>query len=195
MQVVRPLDGQGVQRVHREVVELYRNCYAAPPWSETPIQMAGYPDKLTTSLTRPGFRAWAIGDRTHPTGICYGWPTPVDLSGNRIYATLIRAAGAEAAAALTRGAFEIAELFVHPAHQGRGLGKALLTRAVAGWDTAWLITHPGAPAARLYQRLGWRRHVELPADFYPQLPMSVYVLDRTRSSATARETQAELDPL
>ncbi|WP_433466378.1 GNAT family N-acetyltransferase [Spirillospora sp. CA-128828] len=195
MEDVMRLDGPAARRIGEEIAGLYRRCYAAPPWSETSARLADYPGKLAASTERPGFGAWIVRDGGRLAGVCYGWPTPSDLSGNRIYTTLVRAAGAEDAAALTRGAFEVAELFVHPAHQGRGLGRTLLTGAVAGWDTAWLITHPGAPAARLYQRLGWRRAVALPADFYPQLPMSVYTLGRTGPSTAARETQAELDPL
>ena len=85
-------------------------------------------------------------------------------------------------------------MFVHPAHRSRGLGGTLLTGAVANWVSAWLITHPGAPAARLYRRLGWRQDVALPADFYPQLPISVYILDRSEPPATAEKWQAQLDP-
>lgn len=189
------LDGRAALEIGEEIAGLYRRCYADPPWSETPAQLAGYPGKLAASTRRPGFAAWIVRDRGRLAGICYGWPTPSDLCGNRIYATLIRVAGAEGAAVLTRGAFEVAELFVHPARQGRGLGRMLLTRAVAGRDAAWLITHPGAPAAHLYQRLGWRRDVDLPADFYPQLPMSVYTLGRTGPPTAPRVARAELDPL
>ncbi|GAA4137536.1 hypothetical protein GCM10022416_22120 [Actinomadura keratinilytica] len=192
---VQRLDGEATLAISTEIARLYRDCYARPPWSETPAQIAAYPEKLAASTRRERFTAWVAWDSGRLAGICYGWPTPGDLSGNRVYAMLARAAGVEGAVMLTRDAFEVAELFVHPAHQRRGLGRTLLTRAVAGWDTAWLITHPGAPAARLYERLGWRRHVALPADFYPQLPMSVYVLHRTRPSAPARDARAQLDPL
>lgn len=189
------LDGRAALGIGEEIAGLYQCCYTDPPWSETPVQLAGYPGKLAASTRRPGFAAWIVRGHGRLAGICYGWPTPSELSGNRIYATLIRAAGAEGAAVLTRGAFEVAELFVHPAHQGRGLGRTLLARAVAGRDTAWLITHPGAPAARLYERLGWRRDVDLPADFYPQLPMSVYTLGRAGPPTAHRAARAELDLL
>lgn len=194
MDGVLPLDGRATLEISTEVAGLYRDCYAHPPWSETPEQLAAYPEKLAASTGREGFAAWIMRDGGRLAGVCYGWPTPADLSGSRIYTTLIRAAGAERAAALTRNSFELAELFVHPAHRRRGLGETLLARAVAGWESAWLITHPGAPAARLYRRLGWRQDVALPADFYPQLPMSVYILDRSEPPATAEKRQAQLDP-
>lgn len=55
----------------------------------------------------------------------------------------------------------VAELFVVPAHQGRGLGRALLMRAIA-WSQAageariGLIVTEGNPAERLYARAGFR---------------------------------------
>lgn len=164
-----------------EIAGLYRTCYADPPWSETPAELAAYPGKLAASASRPGFRAWVARDGEGLAGVCYGWPTPADLAGSDIYATLIRTVGFEYAAKLTRDAFELAELFVHPDHRGRGLGKALLTQTINGWNTAWLITHPDAPAARLYRRLGWRRSVTLPDDSYPRLTMAVYTLGHSSS--------------
>ena len=58
-----------------------------------------------------------------------------------------------------------------------------------------LADHPSRRARRApYRRLGWRQDVALPADFYPQLPMSVYILDRSEPPATAEKRQAQLDP-
>lgn len=173
---VRRLDGEETLRFTDEIAGLYRDCYARPPWSETPEELAAYPGKLASSANRPGFCAWIARDRGTLAGVCYGWPTPPGPEGGDLYRTLVRAAGAERAAAITRDAFELAELFVRPGHRGRGLGEALLTLAVDGRHTAWLITHPDAPAARLYRRLGWRRSVTLPADFSPRLTMAVYTL-------------------
>jgi hypothetical protein len=49
---------------------------------------------------------------------------------------------------------------------------------IAGRSSAWLITDPGAPAAGLYRRLGWREAGPLPAGFYPQSRASVFTLTR-----------------
>ena len=56
----------------------------------------------------------------------------------------------------------VAELFVHPRHQGRGLGRVLLQRAVAGTRAAGipalgLVVTDGNPARRLYEAAGFRR--------------------------------------
>ncbi|WP_336207396.1 GNAT family N-acetyltransferase [Nonomuraea sp. LPB2021202275-12-8] len=80
----------------------------------------------------------------------------------------------DAAVELARDAFEVAELFVHPGTRGGGLGRRLLGGAVAGWPRAWLITSPQAPAARLYQALGWRQVASLPADYCPEPELAVF---------------------
>ncbi|MBN6055000.1 GNAT family N-acetyltransferase, partial [Nonomuraea sp. RK-328] len=87
---------------------------------------------------------------------------------------LTEALGADVVAGLARDAFEVAELCVHPEARGRGVGQALLEAAVADRPTAWLITSPEAPAARLYERLGWRAVGPLPGGPGTGLPLSVY---------------------
>ncbi|MER6817555.1 GNAT family N-acetyltransferase [Spirillospora sp. NPDC000708] len=177
---LRRLDGTRARPLTAQIIELYRSCYTAPPWNETPQQLAAYPAKLQAALERPAFTAHVACDPAgRLTGICYGWPSPPDLTaseaaGNPVYDAVLTALGPDGAAALTRGAFEVAELFVHPDAQRQGLGRHLLTVAVAGWPAAWLITHPNAPAARLYQRLGWRQHAALPRGLYPQLPLAIF---------------------
>jgi len=171
------LDGPQTQAIAAEVIDLYRRCYAAPPWSETPEQLDGYPAKLAASTVRPGFTALTARDPSgRLTGICYGWPTPADLSGNSIYDALIRVLGPHTVAALTRDSLEIAELFVHPDTRGQSIGRTLLTRATATWPAAWLITDPHSPAADLYRRLGWQQSATLPRDLYPQLQLSFFTL-------------------
>jgi GNAT superfamily N-acetyltransferase len=51
-------------------------------------------------------------------------------------------------------------LFIDPAHEGQGIGQALLARACAklrdaGYATMTLSTGPGTRAERFYRRNGW----------------------------------------
>lgn len=52
-------------------------------------------------------------------------------------------------------------LFVEPGHEGRGIGRALLARALldlaaAGFQTATLTTGPGTRAEAFYRADGWQ---------------------------------------
>jgi len=56
---------------------------------------------------------------------------------------------------------EIAALYVHPAAQGRGIGRALLRKCCdgllrRGHRQAWLVTSPGTRAERIYRDAGWQ---------------------------------------
>jgi GNAT superfamily N-acetyltransferase len=55
---------------------------------------------------------------------------------------------------------EIFALFIHPAYEGRGIGRALLPLACqilrdSGCKVATLTTEPGTRAERFYRRDGW----------------------------------------
>jgi GNAT superfamily N-acetyltransferase len=55
---------------------------------------------------------------------------------------------------------EIFAHFIHPAYEGRGIGRALLSPACqilrdAGFKVATLTTAPGTRAERFYRRDGW----------------------------------------
>lgn len=55
----------------------------------------------------------------------------------------------------------VLDVFVHPRHQGRGLGGALLRRALAGaaaagYPRTGLVVTDGNPARAVYERLGFR---------------------------------------
>ena len=52
-------------------------------------------------------------------------------------------------------------LFIDPAHEGRGIGRALFAKALdslreAGHKSGSLTTQPGSRADRFYQRAGWK---------------------------------------
>ncbi|SEG75999.1 Acetyltransferase (GNAT) family protein [Thermomonospora echinospora] len=157
------LDAAATLALSDQVEPLYRSCFSEPPWNETEEELAACGLRLSRAVCRPGFRALAVRDTDGTLlALCYGWPTPPNLTGCDVYARLTAAIGSTAAHDLTRGAFEIAELMVAPRARGRGIGGRLLTTITAPWPRAWLSTLLDSPAARLYQRHGWRRACPLP---------------------------------
>jgi GNAT superfamily N-acetyltransferase len=106
-----------------------------------------------------------------------GWPTrwPIPVRTASSPKTLTMWAGSpppSSAALLTAPALVVAELMVHPVHRRRGLAREMLDRYLAGWSHAWLCTHPHAPAAALYESLGWRAQFGFTVG---ELPLVVYL--------------------
>ena len=137
-----------------EVHELYRRCFTEPPWNEQVMQLDEYPEKLATALARPDLRAMAVLDGPTLAGLVYGWPAPEELPDEPFYRAL--AAAVSSVDELLAPALDVVELMVNPAYRGRGIGRALLTGFVRDHRSAWLVTHPEAPARGLYERAGWK---------------------------------------
>ncbi|MEU3610489.1 GNAT family N-acetyltransferase [Streptomyces sp. NPDC035033] len=122
-----------------ELVALCAQAFAGAPWHEPPLGCVRTADRLLEAAAgRPGFHAVAaLGPDGALLGLAAGWTDTV-LSG-----------GAPA--------FELAELLVAPAHQGRGLGRslhdALLT--AAGTGPALLTTLDVPELTDRYARWGW----------------------------------------
>ncbi|WUI00531.1 GNAT family N-acetyltransferase [Spirillospora sp. NBC_00431] len=184
------LDGRRTMAISDRIVALYERCYSRPPWSETSQQLADYAGKLAEAATRPGFTALTVtgadtdedsdAGRRRLLGVCYGWPTRDVRDGERVHSAVISAFGADRAAELIGGAFAVAELFVDPDAQRQGIGRRLMRTMVDEHETAWLVTHTHAPAARLYRSLGWEEQGLLPADFYRRLRLSLFTLGNSR---------------
>jgi GNAT superfamily N-acetyltransferase len=80
-------------------------------------------------------------------------------------------------------------LFVHPAHEARGIGNALHAAAVSwlwsqGAERIWLGTDPGTRAERFYRDRGWQetgKHKNGEIRFELQPLQATPALARTRS--------------
>jgi ribosomal protein S18 acetylase RimI-like enzyme len=98
----------------------------------------------------------AVSDRV--VGFAYGFPTP-EVPAVGWYGSLREAVGPDAAGHWLEGQFAVVWIAVHPDWRGRGLGRRLLERLLAGAGTerAWLVTHDlDTPARALYRSLGFR---------------------------------------
>ncbi|GIE81737.1 N-acetyltransferase [Actinoplanes philippinensis] len=169
-----------VNRLHT----VYRQCFAAPPWNETPEDIAAYPRQLDRQTSYPGAHGFIAEHDGQIAGAVYGWPAPPRLPENNEYDLAVRdAAGPDVADLLVAPAVIVAELMVAPAHRRRGLGRTLLARYVAGHPRAWLATHPQAPAVALYETEGWIRRA---AYLVGRKPLVLY----TREATTARHIVA-----
>ncbi|WP_158581431.1 GNAT family N-acetyltransferase [Actinomadura spongiicola] len=169
------LDGQRAMAISEQIIDLYHRCYSRPPWSETPQQLSDYPGKLADATARPGFTAITVMDTEQLVGMTYGWPTRNVRHDDRMERAVVSAFGPDRADELIGGAFAVAELFVDPDAQGRGIGRRLMENIVDGRDAAWLVTHAQAPAAHLYRSLGWKERGPLPGDVY-RLRLSLFTL-------------------
>lgn len=167
---VRPTDAIQLGRHATRLETLYRRCFAEPPWRESAERLAGFPGRLTAHLGRGGFVGLVAESGDQLVGAVYGWPAgPRLATGSPFDDALAAAVTPEVAGRLVAPALIVAELMVDPGHQRAGIGRALLTRFVDGWPSAWLCTHPDAPAARLYRQDGWREETGFEVDEYPMV--------------------------
>ena len=152
------LDGPGTAAVADRLVEVYRAAMGAAPFHETEVEAGFFADELAGELEEPGFRCWLASDGDQVVGFAYGYETPeVPPEG---WSGLVReAVGPDAAERWLEGQFAVVWIAVRPDRRGRGLGRDLLERLLAGAGTerAWLITHDlDTPARGLYRSLGFQ---------------------------------------
>ena len=124
------LDGPATAAARDQLVAVYRAAMGAAPFHQTEVE----------------------------TGFAYGLPTP-EIPAEGWYGSLREAVGPDAAERWLTGQFAVVWIAVHPDRRGRGLGRELLERllAGAGSERAWLVTHDlDTPARALYRSLGFR---------------------------------------
>jgi ribosomal protein S18 acetylase RimI-like enzyme len=152
------LDGPETVAVSDQLVAVYKAAMGAPPFSETEVEAGWFAEELAGELTEPGYRCWVAGDDDRVVGFAYGFPTP-EVPSEGWYGILRQAVGPAAAEHWLAGQFAVVWIAVHPEWRGRGVGRELLRRLLAGAATerAWLVTHDlDTPARALYRSLGFR---------------------------------------
>jgi ribosomal protein S18 acetylase RimI-like enzyme len=110
---------------------------------------------VTSHLDRRGLRGRAVSDDGRLVGVAYGY---VGERGQWWHDQVAAALAPEVARTWLPGAFEVCELHVRPAYQGRGLGRQLLDALLEGpvAPTAVLTTPDGETRARgFYRAAGW----------------------------------------
>jgi GNAT superfamily N-acetyltransferase len=165
---VRSIDAIRLRRHAAALATVYRRCFSEPPWRESADRLAGFPTRLAAHLGRGGFAGLIAMSGDRLVGTVYGWPAgPALESGTQFDDALAAAVTPAVASRLVAPALVVAELMVDPDHQRRGIGRTLLARFVDGWPSAWLCTHPDAPAAGMYRRDGWGAELHFVVDDCP----------------------------
>jgi ribosomal protein S18 acetylase RimI-like enzyme len=145
-----------VREVPPEVVDVYREAFGASPHYEGEIEVARFAEQaLPRHAGRAGFRCAVARDGGAVVGFAYGYTSAPGQWWHDWVAGLLSPA---AARDWMNDAFELAELAVRPAAQGRGAGGRLHDAVLAGQphETAVLSTRDeDTPARRLYRRRGW----------------------------------------
>ncbi len=169
--------------------ELYRECFSEPPWNESATQLAAFPGVLARALAQPGLHGLVAWEGTRLIGVLYGRGAPEEPPSDDFHRSLAGQISAGLYRELLAPAVVVNELMVHPRSRGRGVGRALLDRFVAGHPTAWLCTHPEAPARRLYESAGWLARAEFVN--YLGDPRVLYTVD-PRAAANRLATSDQL---
>ncbi|WP_433260526.1 GNAT family N-acetyltransferase [Actinosynnema sp. CS-041913] len=153
--VLRTVGAAELARMAVPLERLYRGCFADPPWSEGEEQFAAFPDRLACHLGTAGAHGVAAWAGVDLAGVVYGWPAAAGVPDSRFYAGVFGAVDESEHRRLRSPALEVAELMVDAAHRGRGLGRELLRRFVAGHAPAWLCVHAESRARAFYESAGW----------------------------------------
>ncbi|MFG3251886.1 GNAT family N-acetyltransferase [Streptomyces sp. NPDC048187] len=137
-------------------------------------------------MTQPGARALGATDGDRLVGFVYGMPNDRTQWWSTVVEPCLRAQGTDD---WLDDSFVITELHVHPAHQNRGVGRALITRITDGATEPRSILSAidtESPARGLYRSLGYQdlaRQVHFPSAPKPYAVMGATLPLRRRPPA------------
>lgn len=141
-----------------ELSHVYQAAFSEPPYFETAGHARRFAHRLPQRTSAAGFRCALArtADDERLVGFAFGM-TADPLLDPPYYTALIDSVGPWTASRWLLEQFELVELAVLPDWQGRGIGGLLHDEALctATHRTAWLLTHPLAPARGFYRARGW----------------------------------------
>lgn len=151
------LNRDELERAREELTAIYQVAFAGPPYYEDEYDAQRFGRSLIVHNQRPGFQALAA--REPDTGRILGFTCGYTTSPGQWWHDTIRPAlGEEKAGYWLSNSFELVELAVLPAVQGKGIGGRLHDQLLAHLPhrTAVLSTAQAETAAlHLYRKRGW----------------------------------------
>ena len=143
-------------QIRAEIVDVYREAFGESPYFEGDAEVARFAEQaLPRHEAHAGFRCVIAREEGAVVGFAYGY---TGAPGQWWHDWVVAQLDPAVAAAWASDAFELVELAVRPAAQGRGTGGRLHDAVLAGLPhrTAMLSTRDeDTPARRLYRRRGW----------------------------------------
>lgn len=159
--ILRKLDSQAFGKRLGALLDVYTAAMHPPP-----EQLPGRRTIMERHAAYPGFRAIIAEQRRSslkPSGQVVGFAYGFHGSTGQwwhdvVHQALAATGGVRHAEAWLTDPFEVAELHVHPAFQGQGLGRGLLTALCAGRTERTVVLStldtPASRARRLYHSVG-----------------------------------------
>lgn len=157
---LREIDVKTFQRMLNALVEVYVAAMN-PPRNQLPGRQA----IMQRHATHPGFRAFVMERRralgSTVVGFIYGFHGSAGQWWHDVVESELQARnGPEYTEHWLSNAYEVAELHVHPAYQGMGLGRKLLTTLCSDRPESTVVLstldrRPETPAHRLYRSVGF----------------------------------------
>jgi GNAT superfamily N-acetyltransferase len=151
---IREIDARGYLRRLGAMLDVY-TAAMDPPLEQLP----GRRTIMERHATYPAFRAFVAERRRNVIGFVYGFHGEIGQWWHDVvHHALTEAGGAAHAGIWLTNPFEVAELHVHPAHQGQGIGRRLLAEICADRPESTVVLstldRPDSRARRLYQSVG-----------------------------------------
>jgi ribosomal protein S18 acetylase RimI-like enzyme len=136
-------------------ISVYGDAFARPPYNDPDRGHEISARIRDTHADRDGFAGYiALDDANQVLGMIYGY---CGLAGHWWHDAVVRAVDRDTARTWFSDNYEVVEVAVHPEHQARGIGAALVRRLLEGRteSTAVLSTRTDSRAYELYSRLGF----------------------------------------
>jgi GNAT superfamily N-acetyltransferase len=147
---VREFEPRVIHQRIGELIELYRQVYAEPPYYETAGDAAAFGERLLNETTKPGFAMVMNEDDGTILGFAHGYTFTEEQWWT----------GADTIPAEVVGQtkFAVMELVVRRGHRGHGYASMLIHELLRKRPEpyATLCTNPLAPARAIYHHWGWR---------------------------------------